>query len=291
MDRCCHILYRWVLVALLLNLCACVSPQASIFGVLRGEVYWKGKVYLDGDVVLAEGSRLILAPGTEVIFLPASPGRDLLTAHPNFPGSELIIKGELIAEGTAQAPITFRYIDPQAPAGSWGGLNLSQSPGASFSFCRFTQADSALHSQESTVSVEQSLFENNLVGIRFFSSQMLIENNLLRRNDVAIRFHFGAPVIRRNELVENRRAFFLTSFPRDFHIESNNIIGSLEYTVVLGEEVADDVPMPGNYWGTSDLSFIVATFFDGRRIDYLGSVQVDPILTAPVEKAGISWNP
>ncbi len=291
MDRCRNILYRGILVGLVLGLCGCAVPQTPVSGTLLGDVHWQDKVYLDGDVIFAEGSRLTIAPGTEVVFLPASEGRDPLTTHPNFPGSELIIKGELVAEGTATAPITFKYVDSLAPAGSWGGINLSQSPGASFRFCRFTQADSAVHSQESTVSIEESLFENNLVGIRFFSSQMLIENNLLRRNGTAIRFHFGAPVICRNQIIDNRRAFFFTSFPRDFHIEANNILGSGDYAVVLGEEVPDDVAMPRNYWGTTDLPSIEALFFDGRRTGYLGSVQVTPILTAPIEKAGISWNP
>ncbi len=287
----CNILCRGIMIVLAVCLCSCAVPQMPVAGTLHGEVSWQGRVYLDGDVVLGEGSRLLIAPGSEIVFLPASEGRDLLTAHPNFPGSELIIRGELVAEGTAAAPITFRHLDPRAPAGSWGGINLSQSPRASFRFCRFTQADSAVHSQESTVFVEESLFENNLVGIRFFSSDMLIENNLLRRNGTAIRFHFGSPVICRNEIVDNRRAFFFTSYPRDFHIRSNTIRGSSEYAVVLGEEVPDDVPMPENYWGTTDLAAIEASFFDGRRTGYLGAVRVVPVLAAADERAGISWNP
>jgi len=266
-------------------------PTPPISGTLSGEVRWQGRIYLDGDVLFEEGSRLIVAPGSEIVFLPASEGRDPLTTHPNFPGSELIIKGELVAEGTPAAPITFRYLDPLAPAGSWGGINLSQSPGASFRFCRFTQADSAVHSQDSTVHIEESLFENNLVGIRFFSSPMRIENNLLRRNGTAIRFHFGAPLIRRNEIVDNRRGFFFTAFPRDFLIELNRIHGNSEYAVVLGEDVPEDVAMPRNFWGTTDIPSIEGTFFDGRRTGYLGSVQVAPILTEPDERAGISWNP
>jgi hypothetical protein len=196
-----------------------------------------------------------------------------------------------VALGTAAAPIVFRHLDSDAPAGSWGGVNLSQSPGASFRFCRFTQADSAVHSQESTVDITECLFENNLVGIRFYASSIRIEYNLLQRNGTAIRFHFGAPVIRRNEMVGNRRAFFITSFPRDFHIELNNIRPGGEYAVVLGEEVPEDVAMPHNYWGPGDIAAIEKSFFDGRRVEYLGQVQIAPILSAPVDQAGVSWNP
>jgi len=280
-----------ILTALLFGLAACVRPTPPVSGTRDGEIHWRGRVYVDGDVIFAEGSRLVIAPGTEVIFLPPGAGRDRLTEHPNFPGGELIVKGELVAEGTAKAPIVFRHIDPQAPPGGWGGVNLTRSPRASFRFCRFTQADSAVHGQEATVSIEESLFENNLVGIRFFSSRMRIENNLLRRNGTAIRFHFGAPAIFRNELVDNQRALFLTSFPRDYRIEANNITGSREYSVVLGEEVPDDVLLPNNYWGSTDVAAIEATFFDGRRVDYLGSARIEPILDRPVAGVGISWNP
>jgi len=291
MGRRLNIAYRWLRVALLIGLSACALSRTPVSGTLQGEVYWQGRVYLDGDVIMAEHSRLIVAPGSEIVFLPPSDGRDSLTAHPNFPGSELIINGELVAEGTPEAPITFRFLDPRAPAGSWGGINLSPGSQASFRFCRFLQADSAVHSQEASVDIEQSLFERNRVGIRFFASQIRIENNLLRDNGTAIRFHFGAPLIRHNQLLDNRQGIFITSFPRDFDIERNAIVGSRDYAVALGEEVPEDVPMPRNYWGTTDIPAIEQSFFDGRRSEYLGSVRIAPILTEAEKGTGLSWNP
>lgn len=280
-----------VAVALLtLFLGACLGTAKPLSGMLSGDIHWRERVFVDGDLVLAEDSRLIIAPGTEVLFLTPGPGRDAWTEHPNFFGSELIVRGELIAEGTSAAPIVFAHADPGAAPGSWGGINLEPASRARFAFCHFTQADSAVHSQEANVSVSQSLFERNLVGIRFYSSAMHIENNLLRDNGTAIRFHFGAPLIRGNDIRDNQRAFFITAFPQDYRIEGNSIVDSSDYAVVIGEEVPDDVMMPGNYWEGKGFGGEEMPFYDERMSDYLGRVRIEPSLDAPPPNVGISWN-
>lgn len=272
-------------------LVACAAPVTRVSGRLSGDQSWRGEVRIAGDVEIEPGAQLTIRPGTEVVFLPPLPSADRFTEHPHFPGSELVVRGSIVAEGTATAPIVFRFVDPAAPAGSWGGINLTESPQASFRFCRFTQADSAVHSQGSRVYVEQSLFERNLVGIRFHSSEILIENNLLRDNGTAIRFHYGAPVICRNDISRNDRGFFITSYPSNYHIEGNNIAGNREAAVVLGEEVPQDVAMPRNWWGSPRPELIEAGFFDGRRVDYLGKVLYLPQAEKPHAEAGMAWKP
>jgi len=268
---------------------ACSPPVTTVApGPLAGDAAWSGTVRVAGDIVVPEDTRLVIAPGTRVLFEPPPPGTDRFRQHPNFPGSELIVRGTLVAEGTPGRPILFAAADPDAPAGSWGGVNLAQATSNSFSHCIFRQADSALHSRNSEVFIEQCLFENNLVAIRFHSSAILIENNLLRNNATGIRFHDGAPVICRNRLVANGKAFFITAHPREVRIEANDIVDSREFAVVLGEEVPEDVNMAGNFWGEGDPG---RTIFDRRRSDYLGRVRVEPRRTEPVPSAGISWSP
>lgn len=280
-------LWPALLFALFLSACAPLPPPVS--GVLKGEVVWRGTVKLSGDVILAPESRLTIAPGTTVLFLPPGEGEDHLIDHPHFRGSELIIRGTVFAEGKADAPIVFRYVDPSAPAGSWGGINLQQSTSAVFRHCLFTQADSALHSQESRLTVTESLFEGNLVALRFHTSAVLFEHNLVRRNGTGIRFHFGSPVIRWNDILDNDKAFFITSHPQEISIEKNNILNSREFSVVLGEEVPEGVPMRQNWWGKLDPEEIAASFYDGRRVDYLGRIELEPPAAARIPGAGVSW--
>lgn len=283
-------LVRWLAIGTLAVVCAaCAKPAPPLRGVLQGEMLWKGTVYLQGDVLLPADARLVIAPGTEVVFLPAPPEFDLLQDHPNFSGSELIVRGRLTAEGTAERPITFRHLDPAAPAGSWGAVNIEGSPEVTFRHCRFRQADSAVHSRDARVTVEESLFEQNLVGIRFNNTEILIERNLLQNNGTAIRFHLGAPVICQNLIRDNGVGLFLTSHPLGYHIESNNLLNQRHYQVVLGEEVPDDVAMPRNYWGGADLEAIQQSLFDGQRTSYIGRVKVLPLSETPVATAGPSW--
>lgn len=261
--------------------CHTLAPPRLISTDITHDELWSGRVEIDGDVVIAENASVRIAPGTQIIFLPPSEGKDRLTDHPHFVGSELIVRGRLLAEGTAAAPITFRALDPAAPAGSWGAINLVQSAGSRFSHCRFTQADSALHSQEADVEVACSTFSRNLVGVRFHSSRIKVTNNIFYNNGTAIRFHFGAPVIEGNLLTENDKGLFVTSFPRDYRISGNAIIASREFQVVLGEEVPEDLLLPGNYWGSPDPKEIRSHFFDGQETDYLGIVRFEPFLSTP----------
>ncbi|MBW6511905.1 MAG: right-handed parallel beta-helix repeat-containing protein [Desulfuromonadaceae bacterium] len=281
--------YRHLLVILSLLvvpiLTSCLLAR-NISGDIDGQHIWRGTVYVDGDVELSAGSSLRILPGTEVVFLPPRAGQR--SAHPFFHGSELIVRGRLIAEGTASEPIVFRSIESNAPPGAWGSVNLTESPYASFRFCRFKQADSAIHSQQSReVYIRESVFEDNLVAIRFHSTPIIIENNLIQHNGAGIRFHFDAPVINRNLIVDNEKGIFITAHPREYLIRNNHFARNNTH-VVLGEEVPEDVDLTLNYWDSPDLP--AALFFDKNRSSYLGTVQLLPLLPQADPSTGPSWN-
>lgn len=263
--------------------------SAVVTGTLSGEIVWEGEVQLGGDVILAPGAHLTILPGTTVRFLPAEGFPGALSEHPYFSGSELIVQGKLTAIGTAAAPISFRASDDSAPAGSWGAINFEGGAEGIFDHCILRQADSAIHSRESSIYIKESLLEENLVGIRFNSSVMLIERNLLRGNTTGIRFHFGEPVVCNNRFEGNRVHLFITAHPRDYLFESNFFGAPLDYQVVLGEEVPEDVQLSGNYWGRGATDSALVPIFDGRRDSYLGRVLIEPQLTAPPAEGGPTW--
>lgn len=280
-------IYFLTLLLLCLVLSGCTTGR-KVKSDLIGNQVWSGQVKIHGDIILPEGSHLRIMPGTEVLFYPAGEN-ERFSDHPNFPGSELIIRGTIIAEGTADQPIVFRYFDKTAPAGSWGGINIMESFDSSFEYVLFRQADSAIHSQDSRLYIEQSIFENNLVAIRFHTSQILIENNLIHDNDTGIRFHFGQPVICKNDIVNNGKGLFITSYPRNYRIENNTIMAN-QRNVVLGEEVPDDVNLPRNYWGSVDEKLIRNFFYDGQIDTYLGKLLIKPLRSEPDPASGINWN-
>jgi parallel beta-helix repeat protein len=286
MTRYFQILFFIICVSSLMSCCVAGGTRV-VDSDFSGNVSWSGRVAVHGDVTIAAGSVLTIEPGTEVVFQPAGQN-DRYVDHPNFPGSELIVRGKVVAIGTAEEPITFRYVDETAPAGSWGGVNIVESFDSTFEYVRFRQADSAIHSQESRVYIEKSIFEENLVGIRFHSSEILIENNLIRNNGSGIRFHFGQPVICKNDIVDNRKGIFITSYPRNYLVE-NNTIRNNERNVVLGEEVPEDVVLRRNFWGTEDPEVIRSRFFDGQMESYLGNILFEPFRSAPDPDSGVNW--
>jgi hypothetical protein len=277
---------------LCLFLTGCLAGNDPVVrGVLHGDLIWQGEVFIDGDVTLEEDVKLTILPGTQVRFMAAKGGASGLIEHPHFPGNELIIKGQIHAVGTPSEPILFEAVDSSAKAGFWGAINLFESQEAIFEYCIFRQADSAVHSWASQVYIEESIFENNLVGVRFNDSEILIEHNLLRNNQTGIRFHFGSPVICENEFVGNNVNLFVTSHPRDYHIENNSFLAPAEYQVIFGEEVPEDVKLLRNFWVHTNPSAEGDSFYDGRRSPYLGRVLVDPQRTVPSSQVGLSWNP
>ncbi|MCM2264631.1 MAG: hypothetical protein NDI73_05500 [Desulfuromonadales bacterium] len=284
-------LYLLIIIVMLLSAGCLRSPLASVVvsGELHGDLNWSGEVFIGGDVTLAADARLTIRPGTVVRFLAPEnyPGGE--SDHPHFPGSELNIEGVLTAVGMAEAPIVFAAANGEAPAGSWGAVNFAEGSQGTFRYCIFRQADSAIHSREATVEVTESLFENNHVGIRFHTSKMRVEHNLLRGNGTGIRFHFGAPIVRWNRFADNRINLFITSHPSDYLIENNRLGPPLEYQVVLGEEVPEDVRLPNNLWDDLAADAVLERVFDGRRIPYLGRVQVEPLLTVSPTAVGPSW--
>jgi len=277
------------LIVLLMTV-SCSTRIMTVSGELpHGTIHWSGRVNILGDVLIPRETHIVIEPGTDVVFLP--PGdKDFLQEHPNFVGSELIVRGSLVAEGTPEKPIQFRYVDPDGPVGSWGGVNLMEVPEARFAFCIFTQSDSALHSQESKVFIEESIFENNKVGIRFHSSEILIEHNLIRNNGAGIRFHFGAPVICNNRLENNAKGLFITSEPRDYHIRNNLFVDNRPYHVVLGEAVVDDVDLKNNSWSDIESDNFADSLFDNARDPVLGKVLINPAKSNIESHAGVSWS-
>ena len=275
------ILSRLLCFGLLGLLGACARPPVEQKYLLTGRQVWQGEVHVRGDLELAEGAELRIAPGTRVLFEPPAPGEDRFQEHPYFVGSELIVRGRLIAEGTRENPIRFMAGDSSASAGSWGGINIEDAPEVRFAWCRFSQANSAVHARNTSVSIRNSVFASNLVGVRFHDARMELTNNLFEKNEAAIRFHLGAPTIRHNLIRNNHKGLFITSAPKDYLIEKNSFVDNDPYQVSLGEGVRKSVDLSHNFWSDKPGKDLETRFFDGRLDDWLGRVEYLPVLAAP----------
>jgi hypothetical protein len=115
------------LAALLLAACAPLPPAAPeprrLSGVLTGETVLSGEVLLDDDLLVPPGSTLVLRPGT-VVRVRAAEGTKIDPEYLS-PATELLVRGTLRIEGTAERPVRFV---PEAPAAGnepvWAGIEL-----------------------------------------------------------------------------------------------------------------------------------------------------------------------
>jgi parallel beta-helix repeat protein len=122
---------RQLLLFLSLLLVACsplphpVPPTAEYAGTYGGDLVWTGTVTMTGDVLILAGGSLTIRPGTEVRIVPAE-GTQI---DPEYFSSltELLVRGRLVVEGTASAPVRFVVVErPELEEIAWAGLTLDR---------------------------------------------------------------------------------------------------------------------------------------------------------------------
>ena len=131
-------------------------------GELAVDETWSGIHYIYGDVIVPEGIKLTIMPGTEVI-ADGKPGE-----------IQLKVKGVLIAgSGTV-----FRSVN-KTPTG-WKGIYVIGQ--ASFDGVTVSNAERGLAISGSEVTVNQCVFRENHLGIHVINARPLIKNTVFESN-------------------------------------------------------------------------------------------------------------
>ncbi|HZV82950.1 MAG TPA: right-handed parallel beta-helix repeat-containing protein, partial [Geobacteraceae bacterium] len=140
---------------------------------LVGDTLWSGRIRVEGNLRIPEGSRLIIAPGTVVEFTRMDSNNDQVGEN------GLLVQGIIIAKGTRQAPITFRSGEKNRQPGDWDSINIMNSDRAEnlVENCVVEDAYRGLHFHYSTVLVSGSTFRNNYRAIQFQESTVEIRDS------------------------------------------------------------------------------------------------------------------
>lgn len=122
-----------LLLSLVLGACAPSAPPSAqlppveISGVLHGEQRLQGRVLMTDDVRIPAGSRLVIAPGTEVLIRPAESTK----IDPEYlsPLTELLVGGELVVDGVAGHEVQFLPLAASdrsevEDVSTWAGIEL-----------------------------------------------------------------------------------------------------------------------------------------------------------------------
>ena len=282
---------------------------------------WQGTVILHGDVLVEPGVTLTVAPGTMVKLHridEESPENMFGIDSPYYPYAEIIVRGRLIARGTAERPIVFTSAEPDARARDWGAINFLGSDGSVLEHVKVLCAYNGVHAHGSTLTIRDSEFVKNGVGISFKSeeetpgvpwfgkrSRIEISGCLIARNKGGIGFRnssgtiehneirdnkfFGVfakensdVVVRYNEITGNRKGVYLYQV-KGLRLEYNNIYDNRDYNIAPAEAQDFPVDAPHNWFGTRNLAAIAETIFDHAEDPELGEVLIAPVAEEPID--------
>jgi len=277
------------LISLLLFSSSCISkdkntPKNLAPKTIQKDTTWSGKVIIDGLLTIKSGVTLYIKPGTIIKFTKRNKKGD------DTKGSRIYSRGRIIAKGTKNKPILFTSNARKKGKGDWGEIKIEYNQGGSlFEYVIVENGFWGLHAHFTRLTVKKSMFRNNTGGLRFRSGPVYLKDNLFTKNYIGVRFLIGNPKIEYNNMINNRTGLFLTQQSETSNIRFNNISNNLEYDLQLGWMQEEDVYIPQNWWGTTDLSKIRKKTFDKDKDSDIGKVFFEPVLNKRVKV--YEWKP
>lgn len=240
---------------------------------LKNNTLLSGHIRISGTLTIPRGIILRIEPGTHVEFVFSDTNRD------GIGDAGIMIRGTVIAEGTKKNAIIFSG-DRSTPR-SWSEILMEHSPKSRFSYSEFRNAHWGLHIHFSPVSITNCRFIDNYGALRFRSGPITIQESLFRGNDIGIRYIAANPVIRDNTFKKNISAVFIREGSTDPVITANNFVNNKGFAIKLGESQQSNIPAPNNFWGGTSIEKIEKIIYDKSDSDYLGRVLYHPFATKP----------
>ncbi len=240
------------------------------------EIVWQGEVKIRGSVVVDAGERLVIQPGTRVLFVFSDENGD------GAGDARIIVKGSIVARGSEDAPVEF-IPEKQGTGGlpGWDEVLIEDAMRAEFVRCRFAGAQQAIHAHRTPLAVDACRFERNEIALRFTGGPVTVRASRFLANGTAIRYWESSPQVVANQFEGNATAVFAREGSARSVVTGNNFISSADYHVKLGESQAADVDARENWWGTDRREEIERLIFDKLDADYLGRVRYDPPAAGP----------
>jgi len=233
------------------------APVARIYRneALVGDTLWSGRVRIEGNLRIPEGSRLLVSPGTVVEFARLDSNGDGIGEN------GLLIQGVFIAKGTKQAPIIFRSAEKHRRAGDWDSINIMNSDRAEnlVENCVIEDAYRGLHFHYSTVLVSGSTFRNNYRAIQFQESTVEIASSNFMANKSGVQGRDSYLVFSGNSLQANHQG--VNFFRCNLTYDNNRTSGNRREAVRIRE---GNAVVTGNLITGNRFGMMIADIFYGR---------------------------
>jgi hypothetical protein len=288
-----------------------VKPDPfTVSGVINKDTTWSGTVNVLGDVTVPEGITLTVEPGTIVRFAARwdkeSSGNPVLT--------EFVIKGALIAKGTADKMITFTSELTENPVpGDWSGIGFSNpnmdsiidycvieygggiwgsTPDVTNSIIRKSSGNGIYLTRDKSKIIGNTITDNGAGMYICVNGPTIIDRNKIIRNGRGIGIHaccMSNLSITNNIITDNTDygVYISSSGPSLGNVNNadttdnggNQIYNNGKYDVYSASAIT--IKAEGNYWGSNDPKVIDSHIWDdeeGATGDLSGNIVIPGIV-------------
>lgn len=199
---------RGWLAACCLLIAACTAPRQpapvprEIAGILNGATVLAGEVLMSDDVLVPAGSTLTLLAGTTVRIRAA--GGTKIDPEYLSSATELLVRGTLVVEGTAAAPVRFV---PEIPVAAgeiaWAGILLDGATASRISGALIEQAEQGI----AAIAASPDIRGNTIRGCRYGivaqrGSEARLLDNLIEKGEGGVFCWLGSrPYLKGNRIV------------------------------------------------------------------------------------------
>lgn len=258
------------------------SQNIKVYEIYKEEV-WEGEKIIEGIVVVKEGAKLIIKPGTRVYF------KQLDYDNDEIGDGELYVEGELNVLGEKEKPVLFTTSGPVQPK-SWKYVMLNHSKNSFINNAVFEGAFSGLQVHFSKVKIRDCIFRKNVDGFRFSTANIDVCGCTMTENKYGIRYEErdSKGFIRFCEITKNEIGIFpVTKGEGKVIFEMNNIYDN-EYNIRMGDDQKKDLDFSNNYFGFKKIKDIKMTIYDKRIDRNLSSVKIKTFFKEKIKRRDLT---
>jgi TonB family protein len=253
---------------------------------ISGNVTWQGTIIISGDITIEQKSRLVIEPGTKVLF---EPNRDDTKGGADKTRCEIIVRGTLIARGLPGRKISFSSNSEFPRMGDWYSLGfLHLKSGTLLEYCLIEYAHNGLTIKNSHLIINNCEIRYNYhAGLRTeVKSSPEIKNSIISENGYAgLICELGSkPVLTDNLISLNHIGVVIFSLSQpnlgnktpgeNYNPGRNNIYNNEEYN--LYNHSNKKIVAENNYWGDKNRSTIAQSIYDREDNSKYGAVDYLP---------------
>ncbi|MEJ2543782.1 MAG: energy transducer TonB [Calditrichaceae bacterium] len=281
--------FNLLFILVLITICTLFAQTRTIDGqTINQTVSWAGEIRITGDVVVAKTGILIIEQGTKIVF---EPQKDSKKSGEDPTRCELVVKGVLLAKGTANNKIVFTSAAKSPRMGDWYGIQIASSrQGSEIEYAIVEYAYDGITIKKSSPQITNSHIRYNYnsgLTIEIKANPRLIANIISENGYAGIVCRLNAnPYMSENMISLNQIGIivFGKSQPNlgsleegsNYNIGQNTIINNVEYD--FHNHSSQPIMAENNSWGTSNLNEIENQIYDSQDESKYGTVDFQPVL-------------